>query len=103
MRTVVKTGGRGEEAWPGRRAPVAAPTGKLTTVLTLDPLGGVLKKVETSGGESRTWSYTYDADGRQTSETDVGRVTRTAYNAAGDVLSHTDAARRTSTFTYGAR
>ncbi len=85
-----------------RTQTITDPTGKLTTVLTMDVLGGVLKKVEVSGGESRTWSYTYDADGRQSSETDpLGRVTKTTYNAAGDVLSRTDPAGRTSTFTYG--
>jgi RHS repeat-associated protein len=102
--------------------------GNRVTTFTLDPRGNVLTKTVAAGGESRTWTYTYNSvgqmltmDGPRTdvadvttytyvngnldTETDaVGNVTQYGnYDAHGRPGTNTDANGLVTTMTYDAR
>lgn len=81
------------------------PSGKLTTVLTFDDLGDVIEQDESFGGQpALVTSFTYDSVGRLTSVTDPLKHTTSATydesntSANGEVLTSTDAAKRTYTY-----
>ena len=80
---------------------VTDPTGRMVTTSVYDDLGNVVTKTETADGVSRTWRYTYDADGNVLTATDpLGRVITSTYNTSGDLLTSVDAASRATSFTY---
>src|SRR5262249_7020804 len=60
-----------------------------------DARGNLLQKTLTAGSLSRTWLYTYNANGQVTSvdgpRTDVADVTHFAYDSKGNLISVTDA------------
>jgi RHS repeat-associated protein len=82
-----------------------SPSGRLTTVLTLDDLGDVVEQDLAFGGQpALKTTFTYDGAGRLTSVTDpLNHTTSATYDesstsANGEMLTSTDAAHRTYTF-----
>ncbi|WP_434114258.1 RHS repeat-associated core domain-containing protein [Methylocaldum sp. GT1TLB] len=71
---------------------------------TYDSHGNRLTKTITAGGQSRTWTYTYNDDGQVTSvdgpRTDVADLTTLAYDAQGNLSTVTNALGHVTT--YGA-
>jgi RHS repeat-associated protein len=71
-------------------------TGRLTQVFSYDEDGDLLREQRLHDGQDRSWSWTYDALGRPTSETDPrGTVTSATWTARGDLASYTDPEGRT--------
>jgi RHS repeat-associated protein len=78
---------------PTFRLPVSIVTGPLSDQRSYDAHGNLLTRslADTSIPYSRTWSYTYNANGQPLTITDPnGNVTTYAYDATGDVSSETD-------------
>lgn len=85
----------------GRQQSFTDGTGNLTTVLTMDDLGDVLREDRVADGATRTTRYTYDPLGRQLTSTDpMGRTTASTYDDAGDLLTQTDPLGHALTITY---
>ena len=83
---------------------VTEPTssGTRTTTYAPDDRGNVLRKDVTVAGETRTWTYTYNALGQRISvdgpRTDVTDVTTMTYTPNGDLETVTDAAGNVTRF-----
>jgi RHS repeat-associated protein len=87
----------------GQTQTIVDPNGQLTTKDVFDDLGDLVQQSRIFGGTMLTTRYTYDAQGRVTSETDpMGRTYRTSYDDAGDVTQLTDPQGRVTSFTYDA-
>jgi YD repeat-containing protein len=75
--------------------------GPRVTTFQPDARGNILTKTVTVGGESRTWTYTYNSVGQKLSEdgprTDVSDVTSWTY-LNGDLNTVTDAAGNVTTY-----
>jgi RHS repeat-associated protein len=72
----------------GRQQTVIDPTGRLTTVYTLDDLGDVLRQDQVFDGKTLTTRATYDVVGRPLSRTDpLGHKWVATYDGKGNLLS----------------
>ncbi|MVF24771.1 hypothetical protein EVC37_24690, partial [Methylocaldum sp. BRCS4] len=73
-----------------------------TTTFTYDAHGNRLTKTITAGGQSRTWSYTYNSFGQVTSvdgpRTDVSDVATLTYDTSGNLTSITNALGHVTTY-----
>ena len=73
-----------------------------TTTFTYDAAGNRLTKTITAGGQSRTWSYTYNSFGQVTSvdgpRTDVSDVATLTYDTSGNLTSITNALGHVTTY-----
>jgi YD repeat-containing protein len=103
--------GRGEARtthtqWhPSFRLPVLVTEPGRTTAYTYDALGNPLTETvtDTATGHSRSWSWTYTAQGLPETMADPkGAVWRYAYDAAGNRTSVTDPLGNETTFTFDA-
>ena len=75
----------------------------LTTLLTFDDLGDVVRADITAAGQTLTSTYAYDAAGHTTSHTDpTGATTTAAYDGNGNLSVSTDSAGRATHFAYDA-
>ncbi len=89
---------------PAFRLPTRITEPGRTTTFAYDAHGNRLTKTITAGGQSRTWTYTYNDFGQVTSvdgpRTDVGDVTTLTYDVQGNLTSVTNALGHVTT--YGA-
>ncbi|HXU86966.1 MAG TPA: RHS repeat-associated core domain-containing protein [Verrucomicrobiae bacterium] len=86
-----------------RQEIVTDAAGLLTMISTFNDQGDVIKLDETADGHTLTATYEYDALGHQIKETDfLHNVTSATWTDEGDVLTFTDEAHRTTTYTYDA-
>jgi len=70
-----------------------------TTNFTYDASGNMLTRSVTDGTNTRTWTYTYNANGQPTSAQDaLGNTTTWTYDANGDVATRVNALNQTTTF-----
>jgi len=71
---------------------------------TTDLRGNVLERTQITGSFNSTWSWTYDKNGRELSETNpLGHVTRTEYDGNGQVIAEVDARGYRTEYDYDAR
>ena len=85
----------------GQQETVIDPLGKLTTVLTLDDRGDLVRQDLVFGGKTLTTTATYDSVGRPLSRSDpLGHKWTATYDANGNVLSITDPMGRAMNVTY---
>ncbi|MGH9920642.1 MAG: hypothetical protein ACRD6W_17455, partial [Nitrososphaerales archaeon] len=75
----------------GQQQTFTDPNGKLTTVSTYDNLGDIVEQDQIVGSSVLTTKFTYDSDGRVTSETDpLGDTRSYSYDARGDMTGYKD-------------
>ncbi len=78
-----------------------SPDGRLATIDTYDTRGDLISQQLVAGSQTRTTSWTYDANGDVTSKTDpLGNVTANTYSSQGDITSVTDGLGNKSTLAY---
>lgn len=78
------------------------PGGSPIVVDSYDSAGDLISQQETANNQSRTFTYTYDENGRMLSVTNpLGATTHLTYDAAGNVTSVTDPNGNTTVATYG--
>jgi RHS repeat-associated protein len=76
---------------PGQKQTVIDPTGRLTTVYTLDDLGDVVRQDQAFDGKTLSTTATYDSAGRPLSRIDpLGHKWAATYDASGNLLSVSD-------------
>jgi RHS repeat-associated protein len=96
--TVDPGGVRTDYRYDGNGQLIETVTAGVSTTTAFGPMGRV---DSTTGPLGRISSYTYDAEGQNTSATDpAGAVTRTEYDTAGRVVKTIDAADRETVNTY---
>lgn len=85
---------------PQFRLPTQIVEPKRTTSFSYDSKGNLLQKTVTANGQSRSWSYSYDANSLLLSEdgprTDVNDITRYQYDSLGRLTSISNALNQTS-------
>lgn len=87
----------------GRQQTVVDPTGRLTTVFTLDDLGDVVRQDQLFDGKTLTTTATYDSVGRPLTRTDpLGHTWSATYDSNGNLLSLTDPQQNAVNVTYDA-
>ncbi len=75
--------------------------GATTTVVTADDLGDVVREDISSGGQTLTTRFAYDAFGHATQKTDaLGHTVRAEYDAQGNLTRYTDGAGNPTQFSY---
>ncbi len=88
---------------PGQQQTVIDPTGRLTTVYTLDDIGDVVRQDQVFDGKTLTTTATYDAAGRPLSRTDpLGHTWAATYDGNGNLLSVNDPLNHAVGVTYDA-
>ena len=85
------------------RLPIKIVEPNRTTNLSYDAKGNLLKKIVTAGTQTKTWTFTYNANAQPLTidgpRTDVNDVTRFTYDVQGNLSSLTDALGHVSTIT----
>jgi len=87
----------------GRQDVITDPTGELTTVVTYDPRGNIVRIDRIFDGRTLTTTATYDDLDRPTSETDsLNNTVWFEWDDQSNLVRATDAEQRLWSFTYGA-